>query len=135
MPINGATLLVGGSVSASGGTSTAFTVNGAEVKGGVQVVDATNTNAITRAMVTLRNIKNAVVNATTGKYVGKTKRQGQLVRPKVLPDGSIIFPLIRIELETHPEMTSAEVTALLTEGAQLCIDADFTNFWQIGSLS
>lgn len=135
MPIIGSTLLVGGSVSTAGGTSTAFTPNGAEVAGGIQVVDSTNTNAITRAMITFRNIKNAIVNTITGKYTGKTKRQVQLVRPKVLADGSIIFPLIRIELEIHPEMSDAEVTALLSEGAQLCVDADFTNFWKLGSKS
>lgn len=133
MPVNGATLAVGGTVSVAGGTSTSFVANSAEVKGGIQVVDSANTNAITRAMITLRTIKSAIVNAVTGKYSGKTKRQAQLVRPKVLGDGSIIFPLIRIEIETHPEMTDAEVSALLSEGAQLCIDSDFTSFWKLGS--
>ena len=133
MPISGATLAVGGTVSVAGGTSTAFALVGTEVKGGVQIVDSTNTNAVTRAMITLRNIKTAIVDAITGKYSGKTKRQAQLVRPKVLAGGSIVFPLIRIELETHPDMSDAEVSALLSEGAQLCIDADFANFWKLGA--
>ena len=135
MPINNGTILVGGTVSATGGTSTAFVANGAEVKGGIQVVDSANANAITRAMITFRNIKAAIVDVLTGKYTGKTKRQAQLVRPKVLASGTIVFPLIRVELEIHPEMTDAEVSALLSEGAQLCIDSDFTSFWKLGSLA
>lgn len=125
--------MVGGTVSTTGGTSTAFVLNGAQVAGGVQVVDSTSTNAITRASITFRTIKSAVVDAMTGLFTGKTKRQAQLVRPKVLASGRVAFPLIRIELETHPEQTDAEVSALMSEGAQLLSDADFTQFWKIGA--
>lgn len=133
MSVQNATLLVGGTVSASGGTSTAFTPNGAQVTGGVQVVDSTNTNAVTRASLTFRTIKQAVLDVLTGKFTGKVKRQAQLVRPKVLTDGRVVFPLIRIELEFSPDNTDAEISALMSEGAQLLIDADFTSFWKIGS--
>lgn len=133
MAVNNSTIMVGGTVSTTGGTSTAFVLNGAQVAGGVQVVDSTSTNAITRASITFRTIKSAVVDAVTGLFTGKTKRQAQLVRPKVLASGRVAFPLIRIELETHPEQTDAEVSALMSEGAQLLSDADFTQFWKIGA--
>lgn len=133
MAVNNSTIMVGGTVSTTGGTSTAFVLNGAQVAGGVQVVDSTSTNAITRASITFRTIKSAVVDAMTGLFTGKTKRQAQLVRPKVLASGRVAFPLIRIELETHPEQTDAEVSALMSEGAQLLSDADFTQFWKIGA--
>lgn len=133
MSVQNATLLVGGTVSATGGTSTAFAPNGAQVTGGVQIVDSTNTNAVTRASITCRTIKNAVLDLTTGVYTGKSKRQAQLVRPKVLASGRVIFPLIRIEIEDHPDMSAAERAALRTEGAQLLIDSDFTNFWEMGA--
>lgn len=133
MPINNGTILVGGTVSTTGGTSTAFVPNGAEVNGGIQVVDSTSTNAVTRASITFRTIKNAVLDMVTGLFTGKTKRQAQLVRPKVTASGRVVFPLVRIELETHPEMTDAEISALMSEGAQLLVDADFTQFWKIGS--
>lgn len=135
MSVQNATLLVGGTVSATGGTSTGFVPNGSDVAGGVQVVDSTSTNAVTRASITLRTVKNAVLDMSTGLFIGKTKRQAQLVRPKVLASGRVIFPLVRIELETHPEMTDAEVSALLSEGAQLLVDADFTSFWKMGSVA
>lgn len=135
MGVQNATLSVGGSVSTTGGVSTAFVTNGAEVNGGIQVVDSANTNAVTRASITARTIKSAALDMSTGVYAGKTKRQVQLVRPKVTASGRVVFPLVRVELEVHPEMTDAEVSALMSEGAQLLVDPDFTNFWKIGSLA
>lgn len=135
MSLQNATLLVGATVAASGGTSTAFVPNGATVTNGVQIVDSTSTNAITRAMITCKTIKTAVLDMVTGLFTGKTKRQAQLVKPKVLSSGRVVFPLIRIEIEDHPEMTDAERSALRLEGAQLLVDSDFTEFWRIGSLT
>lgn len=135
MGLQNATLLVGATVSAAGGTSTAFVPNGATVTGGIQVVDSTNTNAVTRASMTFRTIKQAVLDTMSGLFSGKIKRQGQLVRPKVTASGRVVFPLVRIEVEFSPENTDAEISALLSEGAQLLTDTDFTNFWKIGSTS
>lgn len=135
MGATNATLLVGATVAATGGTSIAFTPNGSPVTGGIQIVDATNTNAVTRASITIRTIKQAVLDVATGLFVGKVKRQAQLVRPKITASGRVVFPLVRIEVEYSPESTDAEVTALLNEGAQLLVDADFANFWKIGSVS
>lgn len=133
MGLQNATLMVGAVVSSTGGTSTAFVPNGVSVANGVQVVDSTNANAVTRASITFRTIKSAAIDVLTGLFSGKTKRQVQLVRPKVLTNGQVKFPLIRIEIETVPESTDAEVTALLAEGAMLLSDSDFTSFWKIGS--
>lgn len=135
MGVQNATLLVGGTVGTTGGTSTAFVPNGATISGGIQIVDSVNTNAVTRASITLKTIKTAVFDMITGLFTGKTKRQIQLVRPKVLASGRVVFPLVRIEVEMHPENTDAEVLALLSEGAQLLADSDFTSFWRIGSIS
>lgn len=135
MSVQNATLLVGGTVAATGGVSTMFVPNGASVTGGIQIVDSSNNNAVTRASLTCRTIKQATLNTATGTFDGKIKRQVQLVRPKILASGKVQFPLIRIEMEFSPENTDAEISALLNEGAQLCVDADFTSFWKIGSLS
>lgn len=135
MGVQNATLMVGATVSSTGGTSTAFVTNGATVNNGIQIVDSANTNAVTRASITLKTIKQAVFDMVTGLFTGKTKRQVQLVRPKVLASGRVVFPLIRMELEVSPDSTDAEVTALLNEGAMLLTDADFLSFWKIGSLT
>lgn len=135
MGLQNATLLVGATVAATGGTSTSFANNGSPVSGGIQVIDTTNTNAVTRASITFRTIKQATLDLISGLFTGKIKRQAQLVRPKVTASGRVVFPLVRIELEYSPENTDAEITALINEGAQLLVDADFTSFWKIGSLS
>lgn len=135
MGLQNATLLVGGTVSTTGGTSVAFVNNGSQVTGGIQVVDSSNTNAVTRASLTFRTIKTAVLDLVTGLFTGKIKRQAQLVRPKVTASGRVVFPLVRIEVEFSPENTDAEISALLSEGAQLLVDTDFTSFWKIGSVS
>lgn len=135
MGLQNATLMVGATVSTTGGTSTAFVPNGASVSNGIQLVDSTNTNAITRASITCKTIKNATIDVTSGLFSGKTKRQMQLVRPKVLTNGQVKFPLIRIEIETIPDNTEAEISALMNEGAMLLSDSDFLNFWKIGSVA
>lgn len=135
MGLQNATLLVGGTVSTTGGTSVVFVNNGSQVTGGIQIVDSANTNAVTRASLTFRTIKTAALDLVTGLFAGKIKRQAQLVRPKVTASGRVVFPLVRIEVEFSPENTDAEISALLSEGAQLLVDTDFTSFWKIGSVS
>lgn len=135
MSVTNATLLVGATVAATGGTSTTFVPNGADVKSGIQLVDSTNTNAVTRAVITLRTIKAAVFDTLKGVFTGKTRRSCQLVRPKVLSSGQVVFPLIRIEVEDHPEMSDAERAQLRSEGAQILVDSDFTSFWTLGSIA
>lgn len=133
MGLQTATLMVGATVSSTGGASTAFAANGASVVNGVQIIDSTSTNAITRASMTFRTIKQATLDALTGLFTGKIKRQGQLVRPKVTASGRVVFPLIRIELEVSPESTDAEISALMNEGAMMLTDTDFIPFWKTGS--
>lgn len=135
MSVQNATLLIGGTVSATGGTSTAFVPNGAQVNSGVQVVDSTDSNAVTRASITCQNVKIPAIDPTTGKYPGKIRRRGTVTRPKVLSDGRVVFQLARIEIEYHPEASDAEITALMSQGAQLLCDSDFTSFWKVGSLA
>lgn len=135
MSVTNATIMVGATVATSGGTSTAFTPNGADISSGIQLVDAVSTNAITRAVITLRTVKSAMFDAVKGMFTGKTRRYMQLVRPKVLANGSVVYPLVRVEVEDHPEMSDAERAQLRTEGAQLLTDADFTQFWVLGSLA
>jgi len=132
MALQPCSLPVGGTVSVVGGTATSFVPNGAEISGGVQVVDSTNTNAVTRASATFRTIKTAALDQKTGLYVGKTKRQAQLVRPKVQSDGRVVFPLGRLEIEIVPENTEAEIYALLDQLAMLTMAA-YRDFWKLGS--
>jgi hypothetical protein len=52
-----------------------------------------------------------------------------------LASGKVVFNVIRIEREVHPEFSAANATDLNKVGAQLLFDTDMDNFWAAGSLS
>lgn len=131
MPISGATLLSGATLSATGGTSKTFSKVGETITNGVKVTDLSVTDSRVRPTITC--INRPAVLSSLGKY-SKGKRTAKLVMPKILTDTSIQFPLIEIRIEDHPEMSDAEVTALLTYAGQLCFDADFQNFMKYGTI-
>lgn len=132
MPISGATLLNGATVSATGGTSKTFTDVGETIKNGKKVADLTVTDLRVRPTITVIN-KPPVLN-NLGIY-SKGKRTQKLVMPKILASGAITFPLVEIRIEDHPEMTVAEVDALCCYAAQMLCDPDFQSFNRTGSLS
>jgi len=116
----------------TGGAAITLTECGVDVKNGVYVADASNTDFITRINATFRNRQPSL--QSDGTYT-KAKRSSQIVVPKVLADGSTVFNLARIELEMHPEMTSAEVLNLKFLASQLLTDPDVVDFIASGSTS
>lgn len=131
MGIQNMTLLDGATVSATGGTTQTFTPDGVTVPNGIHVADAANADFKTRENVTFRTRNPQLVN---GVYT-KAKRWVTFTVPQVLGNGTIVFNLVRIEVEYHPDMASADFLDMLKKGAQLFIDADLTTFWSAGNLS
>lgn len=131
MPISGATLLLGGTVSATGGTSKTFTDVGETIKNGKKVTDLSVTDARVRPTITCVN-RPAALNSV-GKYISKDKRTAKLVFPKLLADGSLAFNVREIRVEDHPETTDAEKVNQDSYAAQVFCDADFTQFIRNGS--
>lgn len=131
MPLANATILSGATLAATGGTAKTYSTAGEFIPNGRKMVDLSEKDARVRPSITCVN-KPATLNSQTGQY-SKGKRVFKLVKPKVLASGKIIFPLFEARIEDHPEMTQAEVDALLTEGAQMCFDADFLPFVRSGS--
>lgn len=131
MPIKTASILVGATVSATGGTALAFTTDAQTVPNGVHVVDAAATDFRTATQITARNFKIPSVDKD-GVY-SKGRKGMTLVKPKILASGKTVFPLGRVEIEDHPEMTQAEKDELRLETAQMLIDSDFVTFWRVGS--
>lgn len=125
------TLLSGATSAATGGTSKAFTTDGVAVANGQHFTDFSGTDFRVRPSITLKN-RPAVYNKATGKWK-KGKRELTLTHPKVLADLSIEYPLFRIEIEDHPEMTIAELILLIANGVQMAYDAELTAFCQYGS--
>lgn len=131
MGIQNMTLLDGATVSATGGTAKTFTPDGVSVPNGIHVADAANADFKTRENIVLRTKNPALVN---GEYT-KGKRWVTYVAPMVLTSGTIVFNLVRVEVEVHPDMPSANFTEMLKKASQLFIDPDLTTFWSAGSLS
>lgn len=131
MGIQNMTLLDGATVSATGGTTQTFTPDGVTVPNGIHVADAANADFKTRENIVFRTKNPALVN---GEY-SKGKRWVTFVVPQVLTSGTIVFNLVRIEVEVHPDMASADFTDMLKKAAQLFVDTDLATFWSAGSLS
>lgn len=131
MPISGATLLSGATLSATGGTAKTFSTVGETIANGKKVTDLSVADARVRPTVTCINRPSSL--SALGVY-SKAKRTIKLVIPRVNTAGVVQFPLLEIRLEDYPEMSAAEVTALVNYGAQLLFDADFANFIANGAL-
>lgn len=134
MPLNGLTILVGGTCSATGGTSKTYSPDGLSVPQGLHVADMSETDMRIRPNITFRTSLPRF-DAASGKYVGKEKRFITLTRPKLESDGTISNNYIRIEVGFSPSTTAAEKAELFVSGSQLCFDADTTDFRSGGSLA
>lgn len=131
MPINGATILAGATVSASGGTSKTYTENGLKVQGGKQVVDTSQTDGRIRPTITVRSTPGQY-NAAAGKY-SNDRAESAVTDPYVMADGSIDFPTFRIIYTGNREISAAHLETLKSKAAQTIIDADFAGLWAGGA--
>lgn len=131
MPISGATLLLGGTMTPSAGVAKTWTDVGETIKNGKKVTDLTVTDSRVRPTITCIN-RPAQLN-NLGVYVSKDKRTVKLVWPKLLASGAIAFNVREVRIEDHPETTDAEKANLDSYTAQFMCDSDFTNFIRNGS--
>lgn len=131
MPISGATLLLGGTITPSAGTAKTWSDVGETIKNGKKVTDLTVTDSRVRPTITCIN-RPAQLN-NLGVYVSKDKRTVKLVWPKLLASGAIAFNVREVRIEDHPETTDTEKANLDSYTAQFMCDADFTNFIRNGS--
>lgn len=131
MPLKGATLNEGATPAFTGGSAVTY---GSTASNGNGVLTAVTTVTDYRVRPsTLHTVKLPAYDPATGKY-GKQKNSLVHKRPKLDTDGSIVFPLVRIDIETHPIQSAAEVQALWDWIAQIATDADYANFRATGSL-
>lgn len=130
MSVQNASILAGATITPSGGSAVSYTPNGQTIQNGIQLIDAAVTDYRIRPTLTLK-VKNPVLDSQL--VYSKDRKSILLVEPILLASGKVVFNLIRIEREVHPETTAANTLGLNTKGAQLLTDADFTNFWAAGS--
>lgn len=133
MPLNGASIANGPTISITGGTAVTLTSNGMTVKNGIQLIDAAVTDFRTRPVVTAQSTPPALDKAT-GKW-SKGKKSISITTPKILADGTQEFPNITVAMKDHPENTPAEQQKLREWAIQALQDADFSSFWSAGSVA
>lgn len=130
MSLQNASILSGATVSASGGTAQNFVPDGLEVKGGIHIVDSSVADFRIRPAITAKSAQ--PVTLPDGTFT-KDKRVITLAEPFIDSKGVVQYDYLKIERRMHPESPAAKGVSLLTKGAQLCVDADFANFWALGS--
>lgn len=129
MPLNGMTLLIGGTVSATGGTSKTYTTDGQVVPSGIHLIDASVSDYRTRPNCTVKYKPPTL--KSDGSYT-KAKHSMVLVFPFIDSRGMTHFNLCRCEIEVHPEAAST-IATLRSAGAQVFTDVDTDQFWTAGS--
>jgi hypothetical protein len=64
----------------------------------------------------------------------KQKSSLRIVRPSVLASGKVVYNLIRIEIEVHPEDGATEVANLRALGLSALNSSDFDEFFEAGAI-
>jgi hypothetical protein len=133
MPINGAVIKTGATgFTVTSGTDKTFSPDGVPVANGIHVADMGQVDARIRASITCKN-KPPVLNSD-GTW-SKDKRSVSFVVPKILASGKTTFPLVRLEIEAHPENTVAERLDLSYMALQILFNSHFASFISTGNLT
>lgn len=132
MSIENASILVGPTISVTGGTAQSFSPDGTNVSRGVQISDSSEADIRTRDLLVFKNTNGQL--QSDGKW-SKDKRSCKVVCPDLLPDGvTQDFPFIEINLVKSPLHSAAKLVALKEKAIQVLNDTDFTGFWTSGSI-
>lgn len=118
-------------ITPTGGTDQTFSETGSNVQSGINVADATVADFRVRPSITFKNRQ--PTQAANGTWT-KAKRSVSFTIPKVVSTGETVFNLVRIDLEAHPESTTAEVNELRYLAAQILGSVETLNFFQAGSI-
>lgn len=129
MGIQNLGILSGATVSASGGSAKTYTPNGQTIPNGVQTIDASVVDFRVRPTLTWKVRQPTLKN---GVYT-KDKKVATLSVPRILDSGQVVFDVIRLEREVHPETSAANALDMNVQAAQLLIDSDAASFWATGS--
>lgn len=132
MSVDNLALNEGGTFNApTGGSTTTFNPNGETVANGV--VSHNDSEADFYAREKLYAVTRQPAVGSDGEYT-KMKNSLRIVRPSTLASGKVVYNLIRIELEVHPEDGSAEAQNLISLGTSALNSADAEDFFLFGSL-
>lgn len=124
---------VGATFAPSGGTARTLTSLGSD-KTSLKLLINDSLAYNVRRVVNV-SVKEPTVNAAAPGGYSPMRHRVNVHLPKTLADGSIHVNQVTLEIVAHPETVSADFDEILSIGACLCSDADFTTFWKTGSLT
>lgn len=133
MSIDTSVVLVSGTTSTTGGTSTAFIVKGSG-DGNKKVILDDGSEFIDSEQYTF-SVKDPIVN--TGAPNGYTQARSTVkcVVPLTLDNGNRTTNTVSITLSMDPETSDTEKEALIELGAQLLTQASLDDFWKKQSIA
>jgi len=133
MSLEAGAILVGGTTSTTGGTSTSFVTKG-ESLGVKNLVLDDGSEFLSSTQV---QFSSKDPNVSTGAPNGYTQQRSsvKVLVPLLLDNGNRTFNTVTIELAYDVETTSAEKDSLISMGVQLLNDSDFSDFWKQQALS
>lgn len=133
MSIDTFTVLVGGTTSTTGGTSTGMIVKG-ESDGNKKVILDNSAEFIDAEQYTF-SVKDPTVNSGSPNGYTQARSSAKAVIPLTLDNGNRTTNTINIVLSYDPETTDTEKAALLELGAQMLSSSALADFWKKQSLA
>jgi hypothetical protein len=129
MSIKTSTILVGGTSSSTGGTSTPLIMKSSGLNGESKAILDDGSEFMDSTFLTFTT-KDPVVNG--GAPNGYTQQRSgiKVVVPLDLANGNHTTNTVSIAIAFDPETTESQVAALLEMGAQLFISAALDAFWK-----
>jgi hypothetical protein len=121
----------GGTTTTAGGAAQTFDRTSTPVNNGYEYADVSEADHLARQKVVI-TARNPSLQSD-GSW-SKHKAKSQFVLPITLADGTISYNLARVEIEYHPEASSANVDELREMGAQMLISSAFDDIYVAGTL-
>jgi hypothetical protein len=131
MAIDGISLNEGATYTPAGGSSITFDANGESVANGVVCQNSAETDYFAREKLYATSRMPSL--GTDGEFT-KQKASLRIVRPSTLTSGKVVYNLIRIETEVHPEDGATEVSNLRSLGMAALNSSDLDDFFEAGSI-
>jgi len=133
MGLKNMSILSGATITPSGGTAMVFADDGTTVQNGVRLVVPATADYRVRESATFKYKAPTLLG--DGTYA-KDKKEFTLVIPMILASGKIVYNVIRVSRELHPEFSAANATNFNKLASQMLAgDSDTDGFWSTGSMS
>jgi hypothetical protein len=131
MAIDGISLTEGATYTPAGGSTITFDSSGEEVANGICCINVAESDYYAQEKLYAVSRQPAV--GSDGEFT-KRKVSLRIVRPSTLTSGKIVYNLIRIEVEVHPEDGVTESDNLRSLGMSALNSSSLDNFFDAGSI-